>query len=256
MPNLLPVAGDTADVSARCSPQARRNSSGRLNGNLRLATLAALAALSVVTDTAWGADLSPAPPAPVPYSWTGIYLGGNAGYASTNLTETVSGGGGTGSETIPGFVGGGQIGANYQIGAVVLGFEADIDGSRTTKSITAGIASGTAQIPWVATFRGRAGVAFDRFLVYATAGGGAAQLNATVNAGAAGSASTSGAYGGWTAGGGLEYALTDSVSVRVEDLYFDTGNINVAYVGPLAVSGRVQQNMVRAGLNVRFPVPW
>jgi outer membrane immunogenic protein len=62
--------------------------------------------------------------------------------------------------------------------------------------------------------------------------------------------------GAWTAGGGFEFALTDSLSARLEYLYLDTGNINVAYVGPLAVTGRLQENIVRAGLNYRLPVAW
>ena len=132
---------------------------------------------------------------------------------------------------MPGGIGGAQIGYNYQIGGVVLGFEADFDGSMATKSITAGSASGTNQIPWIGTLRGRVGYAFDRFLVYATAGGAATQLLSTVNVGGIGSASTSNTTGAWTAGGGLEVAITDNLSARVEYLYLDTGNIPVAQVG-------------------------
>jgi outer membrane immunogenic protein len=141
---------------------------------------------------------------------------------------------------------------------LVLGFEADLDGSQATKSITAGISTGTAQIPWVGTLRGRIGYAFDRFLLYATAGGGATQLRSTVNVGAISSSSTTFTHGGWTAGGGLEYAVTDSLSARLEYLYFDTGTVDVAQVGPpfVTVTGHIQDSLVRAGLNYRFPVAW
>jgi outer membrane immunogenic protein len=219
----------------------------------------AAAAVSIVAASklAWGADLSP-PAAPVPYSWSGLYIGLNAGYAFTNLSETVSGGGGSGSATIPGGIGGVQIGYNYQTGPLVMGFEADFDGSMATKSITAGISSGTAQIPWVGMLRGRLGYAFDRFMIYATAGGAATQLISTVNVGAVGSASTTFTHGAWTAGAGFEAAITDDLSACVEYLYVGTGNFNVAQVGPptVTVTGRLQENLVRAGVNYRLPVAW
>jgi outer membrane immunogenic protein len=220
--------------------------------------VAAAVGLLAVTNLAWGADLAP-PLAPAPYSWTSLYIGLNAGYASTTVANALSGGAsGAGSASIPGGMGGAQIGANYQIGAMVLGFEADFDGSMATKSISAGILSGTDQIPWIGTLRGRVGVAFDRFLLYATAGGAATQLISTVNVGAIGSASTSFTHGAWTAGGGLEAAITNDLSARVEYLYVDAGNINVAQVGPpfVTVTGRMQDNLVRAGLNYRLPVAW
>ena len=146
-----------------------------------------------------------------------------------------------------------------QTGAIVLGFEADFDGNMATKSVTGtGIASGTAQIPWLGTLRGRVGYAFDRYLLYVTAGGAATQLVSTVNVGAIGSATTSCTAGAWTAGGGLEAAVTENLSARVEYLYLDTRNINVAQVGPpfVAVTGRLQDNLVRAGVNYRLPVAW
>jgi len=230
-----------------------------------LKVVAAVVGLLAVTELAWAADLSPPPLAPAPYSWTGLYLGLNAGYASAKVTNTVSGVGldGSGSVNIPGGIGGAQFGYNYQIGSIVLGFEADFDGTMATKSsatitTAGGVTSGTDQIPWVGTFRGRVGYAFDRFLLYATAGGAATQLVSTVNVGAIGSATTTDTHGAWTAGGGLEAAITDSLSAKVEYLYVDTGNINVAQVGPpfVTVTGRVQENLVRAGLNYRLPVAW
>ena len=226
-------------------------------------TIAAVGVLAA-SNLAQAADLAP-PPAPAAYSWTGLYIGLNAGYASATVTNTVAGGGmdGSGSVAIPGGIGGAQLGYNYQWGAMVLGFEVDLDGTMATKSsatITApgGVTSGTDQIPWIGTLRGRVGYAFDRFLVYATAGGAATQLISTVNVGTIGSASTTFTHGAWTAGGGLEAALTDNLSVRLEYLYLDTGNINMAQVGPpfVTVTGRVQDNLVRAGLNYRLPVAW
>ena len=228
---------------------------------LRIKVVAAAAGVLAATGLARGADLAPAP-TPAYYDWTGLYIGLNAGYASGTLSETPSDGSGSGSASITGGIGGAQIGYNYQIGGVVLGFEADFDGSMANKSITAGSASGTTQIPWIGTLRGRVGYAFDRLLVYATAGGAATQLLSNVNVGALGSASTSETSGAWTAGGGIEAAITDNLSARVEYLYLDTDNITVAQVGGtppppvVTVNGRLQDSLVRAGLNYRFPVAW
>ena len=139
---------------------------------------AALFGLLGATGYASSADLPPAP-APVPivapavYNWTGLYLGLNAGYISSDTT-TASGGSGARRQhqRSGGFVGGAQIGFNYQIGGVVFGFEADFDGSMATKSIT-GLRSlvrhkSNAMVCNVTRpYR----LAFDRVLVYATAGG-------------------------------------------------------------------------------------
>jgi outer membrane immunogenic protein len=217
------------------------------------------AVMGVVASTgiAAAADLS-VPAAPAPFTWNGFYLGLNAGYAGAKVGETLSAGNGSGSASIPGGIGGAQFGLNYQIGNVVWGFEGDFDGTMATKSITAGISTGSAQIPWIGTFRGRLGYAFDQYLIYATAGGAATQLVSNVNVGAIGSAQTTNTHGGWTAGGGIEAAVNRNLSVRLEYLYVDTGNINVAQVGPpvVTVTGRLQDNLVRAGFNYRFPIAW
>lgn len=228
----------------------------------RIKRLTAVVGLLAAADVAQAADLGPAAAAvpPASYSWSGLYLGLNAGYAGTTLTETLAGGGGSARASIPGAVGGFQLGANYQIGAAVLGFETDFDATSATKSINVGgIAANTAQIPWLATLRARAGLALDRWLIYVTAGGAATELVSTVNVSGVGSAHSNFTHGAWTAGGGIEAAITNDLSARVEYLYLDTGNFNVAQVGgppPLAFTGRLQDSLVRAGLNYRLPVAW
>ena len=224
----------------------------------------ALIGILAVTGHASSADLSPGPisaPAATPaaYNWNGLYLGLNAGYGFGTDTSTTSGGGVSASPStnIPGFVGGAQIGVNYQIGAVVWGFEADFDGSTQNQSLASGVLSGSSQMPWFGTLRGRLGVAFDRLLVYATAGGAAGELKSGFTI-PVGPTSTTVTYGTWTAGGGLEYGITDNLSARVEYLYFDTGNVDTGLIGPptTAITSRLKDNLVRAGVNYRFPVAW
>ncbi len=237
----------------------KRNRTAAAMSSLLLVA-AALFGLLDATRSASSADLSPAPAvAPAAYNWNGLYLGLNAGYGSGSNTTTASGGGvsASASANAPGFIGGAQIGVNYQIGAVVFGFEADFDASAQNQSLTSGVLADTSQMPWFGTLRGRLGVAFDRLLVYGTAGGAAGELRSSFTI-PTGSTSTTVTYGTWTAGGGLEYGITDNLSARLEYLYLDTGNVNTGTIGPpvTAITSRLQDNLVRAGLNYRFPVTW
>jgi outer membrane immunogenic protein len=231
---------------------------------MRALLLIGLATLAI-GGHARGADLRPPPPptyAPItgPYNWSGWYLGFNLGGASTQVDLTAAGGGfaGASSDRFTGFIGGGQMGANYQIGSFVLGAEADIDASTQSNTIATGLlAGGTEQVPFFGTLRGRAGVAFDRWLVYATGGGAAVEFRSNLTV-AGNSAATTAFHGGWTAGGGIEYAFTDYFTARVEYLHIDTGNNNaVASIGaappPTVITGRFQEDLVRVGLNVLLP---
>jgi outer membrane immunogenic protein len=219
--------------------------------------------LLTVSRVAWAADLSPSPviappPAPAAYNWNGLYLGLNAGSAFGNEAVTAPGVGASASQNLPGFIGGAQIGVNYQIGAIVWGGEADFDASTQSGSLSSPVLSGDDQMPWFATLRGRLGVAFDRLLVYGTAGGAAGELRSNF-ALPAGTTSTTVTYGTWTAGAGFEYGFTDNLSVRAEYLYLDTGNVGTGTVGgppTTTITSQLKNSLVRAGLNYRFPVAW
>ncbi len=231
---------------------------------LIMAVTTAVAGGLAVIDCAQAADLSPGPSPSVvtqaAYSWNGLYLGLNAGYGSATDAITAAGGGvsAAASQNVPGFVGGAQIGVNYQIGSVVWGFEGDFNGSTQSTSLNSGLVSGTSQMPWFGTLRGRLGFAFDRSLIYATAGGVAGELNSNFTVSGVGTAATTHTFGTWTAGGGFEYGITDNLSARIEYLYFDTGNVDTGSIGPptVAIASRLKDNLVRAGLNYRFPVAW
>jgi len=231
-------------------------------------------ALAVVTAPAAAADLATKYPvkavAAPAFSWTGFYVGANAGYGgdSSSITEIVKSNScgkdywqdqenvlknnsGTckpvqyyGAETdIAGGFAGGQIGYNYQFSNnVVLGVEADlqwsgIDGSN---GVSQGLWSygRDVSVDYFGTIRARLGYAFDRFLPYIT--GGAAYGKVNVSAYNALDAipqrdfaqSASATNWGWTLGFGGEYAFTNNWILRAEYLYVDLGTVNYTFATP------------------------
>jgi len=111
-----------------------------------------------------------------------------------------------------GFLVGSTLGANFQAGAFVFGLEGDIDYSGVTTTMPAADGGGTFNSRWIATARGRAGYAIDRVLLYVTGGGAFANLQAP-------GVTTTGT--GWTAGAGVEFALTQNWTAKAEYLFVD-----------------------------------
>ncbi len=108
---------------------------------------------------------------------------------------------------------------------------------------------------WLATFRGRVGYAFDRWLPYITGGGAYGRVAAKVDVPPVGfAASSSSNQLGWTVGVGLEYAFLSNWSAKIEYLYVDLGSFNSAPVAPVN-NVSFKENIVRAGLNYKFSGP-
>ncbi len=166
---------------------------------------------------------APAYAAPL-FTWTGFYVGVNAGYGGDKYEYPFSsplGGGVVGKAQLnsSGFVGGGQAGYNYQfMGNWVAGLEADIqyanvDGKLQLNAPTFGSASIGSELQYLGTVRGRLGYAIlDKALIYATGGFAYGQVKSSIEAGGLGlgsfTASRSKTSTGWTVGAGIEYALT------------------------------------------------
>ncbi len=195
-----------------------------------------------------GPPRAPATYVPVPapaFSWSGIYVGINGGYAfgtgDFSSGASVSG--------VNGFLAGGTIGANYQWGRFVLGIEGDGDWTSLDGKTTPTCSTCEVKSTWLATARGRAGYAFDRILFYGT--GGAAFGN--VQGGAIGGPFDSGTQIGWTVGGGIEAAIAPNWTAKVEYLYVNLGNLNCTAAGCLAGNTlNVIESVVRAGINYKF----
>ncbi len=265
-----------------------------------LTTLGAVAAQAADLPTRKEA---PAPVfVPPPFTWTGFYIGLNAGgiwpSGSRNATLFAPADfafpltsyfpGGLGSQSA-GFIGGGQAGYNWQTGAFVIGVETDFDGTTLSKSIdhtglpfagvgVPGVLLGDTltlhaktSLSWLGTTRARLGFVAtpdNRLLLYATGGvayGGGSTNFSMYDAitGSYWSGNPSSTRVGWTLGGGVEYAVTNNITIKGEYLYADLGSSNFTTVGNLAsseffpgvyASGKVSYNasIFRAGVNYKF----
>jgi outer membrane immunogenic protein len=185
------------------------------------------------------------------YNWTGFYIGINGGYAWGKSEWTVP----PVSLKPTGWLLGGTLGYNYQVGSFVLGIEGDYDWANVkASSACAVIFTCETKNSFLATVRGRLGYAFDRWLPYITGGVAYGDIKATASLGPF-SASSSKNKIGWTLGGGLEYAFLGNWSGKIEYLYVDLGNFDPGFVAPLTSSVSLQENIVRAGLNYKFSGP-
>ena len=211
--------------------------------------LASVAALGLVAAGAASAADLPSRKGPVAapvymppaFSWTGFYVGANAGYGWGNVNAN----GFANVGDLDGFVGGGQVGYNYQMGQFVLGLEADLQGADLSSGNNLGLVN--VKTEYFGTVRARVGVAFDRFMPYIT--GGWAYGNVKTAIPALGFSSDRTHTGGFAVGAGLEYAVTNNIIAGVEYLYVDLGEKNI-----LGANTKVGTDfsVVRARLSYKF----
>ena len=245
--------------------------------------------------------------APPPFTWTGFYIGANAGglWTTGSRDVTLFANGfpflqnsfptslGSGSS---GFIGGGQAGYNWQTGALVLGVETDFDGTTANKNVTsigAPFPAGTTiitssgsvinlsgdtlnvnaseRLSWLGTTRGRVGFVAtpdNRLMFYGTGGvaygGGSGHLNVFDNtSGLFWNGSPSSSRVGWTLGAGVEYAITNNITIKGEYLYYSLGSSHFVTVGNAAAltdfpgvfataKYTYEGNIFRAGVNYKF----
>jgi len=197
---------------------------------------AVLATGLAAAGSAAAADLRPAPYAPIAqsglYNWSGAYAGLNLGYEWGNVTNS--------SVNPSGLTGGGQLGYNWQNGQFVFGAETDLQFTGADDTFAPFKFSN----PWFGTLRGRAGIAFNNVLLYATLGLAYGDLRAQ----SAGLDETRTEVG-WTGGVGLEYGFAPNWSARVEYLYLDLGSRGFTLTG---TDNGLQANLLRVGINYHF----
>jgi outer membrane immunogenic protein len=257
--------------------------------------------------TASAADLPvKAPPAPVvcpECNWNGFYFGVNAGgsigvFSNADAISgfpTFAGFPATGNpflsssdkRALPGFMGGAQVGWNFQPAGshVVFGVEADWDFSseRSTLIVQGQNIAATLftinytdqeRIRDLGTFRGRIGWAHDSYLWYVTGGGAWARIDSDYTLGSSFPVTTfpSGTSesfrttkGGWTIGAGVETCLWGSGwSAKLEYLYVNLGTITNTFqtvptaagtFSTFASENKIEDHIIRVGLNYRFGGP-
>jgi outer membrane immunogenic protein len=224
------------------------------------------------------------PPAPAFYDWSGVYVGVHAGYGGGMKDWPGNNGIGFGSDFFArGAFGGGQIGINKQLGSAVFGLELDgswanISGSQSL--VLGGPALGvlanqatSSKIDGLVTFAGRAGLAVDRWFVFAKGGLAVAHeshSNSASEINFPGGATTSLAFSGSETrvapmlGFGAEYALGNNWSVKAEYDYIYMGTRNVDFSGTITAPGVTVQvpvisspieqaiHLAKLGVNYRF----
>jgi high affinity Mn2+ porin len=232
-----------------------------------LMAAAALGALALCAP-AQAADLKLPVKAPVlntVYNWTGFYAGGHFGYGDASF--------GPGTNPLPekagflphsatGTTGGYQLGYNWQLAnGVVLGIEAD---STFTSVLDAPAldkmpAPFNTTIDYVGTVRGRIGYAFGRLMPYVT--GGFAWGHTHINVNAADGVTELFPVGkyqpGWTAGLGIEYAVSGNWSAKAEYEYVGLAGrtYDMRQFGLPTVNVDPNIHLFKLGLNYHFADP-
>ena len=245
---------------------------------MKKALIAGVALLALGTGAAGAADLPvKAPPAPVYappiFTWTGFYIGGNIGaaWAHSDWHDSLFGLD-WGNTSNARFIGGGQIGFNYQFAgsSFVIGAEADFDwaGNNGGNGVTVVGPLGhgfqvVSNDTRIATLAARFGYAADRALFYGKAGGAwVGNDGFTVTDLATGQSfigSNSNTASGWMVGAGIEYAFTNNWTAKIEYDFIGLGSRSFTLPGvviPALAGDTITSNHnvqeVKLGINYLF----
>ena len=243
----------------------------------KLASLLMVTTLFVASASiARAADLPvKASPQPVPpYDWSGLYLGGHIGGGWIDSSGTFTGTTGTPLDPTgtsynlnnSGFLGGLQLGYNFQMGNWVFGVGGDFSwigasqDTATSGSLIAGsVIHSQEETNWLATLTGRVGYAWNNWLLYAkggvgwidqTYGGYATSGGATVQVNDATDTRT-----GWTVGGGVEWGFWRNWSAFLEYDYLDFGTKSytlTSTTSTLTYDIKTSASELKVGVNYRF----
>jgi outer membrane immunogenic protein len=225
---------------------------------------------------AFAADLAvkaPPPVAPVLFSWTGCYVGGHIG-GVVSEDRTTSRLGTSTSFSSAGFVGGGQIGCDYQFAPRwIVGVEGQAawdslknSHAAVVRNLVTGVtlpSQFTLRNDFLASATARLGYSVaDRWLVYAK--GGAAWTNEKMDIaftniqGIAVDPSAAMTRTGWTVGTGVDWAFAPHWSSTLEYNYYDFGDHGATLFDALhnttvtVFSLRDRIHAVTVGVNYHF----
>lgn len=215
--------------------------------------LALAGALSVAALPAVAADYPlKAPPPPI-WTWTGFYVGINAGAGWIHTRQDASPvPGTTGDIQGSGGVIGGTLGWNWQNGPWVFGIEGDWDWTNLRANGGACVPACNTNVNWLATVRGRFGHAMGPLLFFVT--GGVAFADTSYNQ--VGNFNYSDTQTGWTVGAGIEGALGGGWSLKADYLYVDLGNSTTSPLafapGNVTHAAYLRAHLLRGGVNYKF----
>ncbi len=251
--------------------------------------LLATAALVALAGPAFAADVvvTPAPvvpaqpPSPPMFTWTGPYIGVFGGYGfghSSAANDPLAGNGdgfdeGNAAVTLGlaprGLLGGVTLGYNQQVGAFVVGAEATGGYLAMADAFSLFVADGpngtldddegTVGYGWYATLAGRVGVALDRTLLFATAGGIITQYTGTYGDLDAGvtdptdMTTLGGPQYGYLVGGGAEFAFDANWTAKLEYNYFNLGTDTTTNTDGDVFVHHNSAHLIRFGLNFLLP---
>jgi outer membrane immunogenic protein len=223
------------------------------------------------------------------YNWSGFYGGLNAGavratdnnslaivnngFFSVGVVSDVAAAG-SGSASSTGFIGGGQLGYNWQASNFVYGLEADLERLSGRRNLggtfvfrTSGnpyTLTGASSADWLFTLRPRLGFTTSQTLWYATGGLAVANRAFTLTYSEPGfgpfSSSASKAQAGWTVGAGVETLIGGKWTAKAEYLYARFESLNPtlvlqngpAFTGSLNNADVLNLHILRAGVNYHF----
>ncbi len=246
---------------------------------LLAATAFGLAGIQAASAADMGLPLKAPPPPPPAWTWTGFYIGGNAGAGYGQVDQQLNfPGPGFGpmafdSQPISGFLGGAQLGYNWQMpnAPVVLGIEGEWDWAGLSGTAPCNLnffgaivgMNCNVQENWIADVAGRIGFTADRALIYVKGGVAWAgnQYNGTIFplVGQIPVTASETKVGGLL-GVGVEYAVIGNWSAKLEYDFIDFGSTNNAMtIGGVAVPSTIVNlgvretvSEVKFGINYRW----
>ncbi len=212
-------------------------------------TAMSFASLAQAADLPYRKDAPASYDYPPSFTWTGFYVGLNAGAG-------IGGFNGSGANYFGRNPVGGAFGLtggyNYQSGNLLIGGEGDYAWSHIADAASPGVrATSTGVVQNLDTIRARVGYTMDRALFYGTGGYAGADIRGVLN-NAPTALDQSHYANGFTLGFGFEYAITPHITAKAEYLYASLGSNNYFNGTPSAVSTGTNLSLLRGGVNYKF----
>jgi opacity protein-like surface antigen len=204
-----------------------------------------------------------------PRSWTGLYVGAQAGAIWGSQSWRYLSNGAAVSPGYAGWLGGGQVGYNLQMGNWLVGLEGDLHGGNAKGGVSCPntfFFTCEAKLNSLASLTGRLGIIWNRAVFYAKGGISAGRVRAQTQFNANVPFNNGVPFGivpptngttktlvGYTVGGGVEFALTERWSAKAEYMHFDLGSgVFTADPGAGPINVNMDGDLVKIGINVKL----